>query len=139
MLVLSDGASRVFHLSKHNRCEVTINDAGSAPSPTMWSGHHDAVHAGQVIPDRIASTEGWPNGTQMEREVRARRTPQRSSTHPGPDESGHKNESDLLAAYQAGLRHGVPGSIRSTVLTRSMDRSNEATRPTPVLSAHATK
>lgn len=33
----------------------------------------------------------------------------------------------------------IQGSMRSTVSTRSIERSNEATRPTPVLSAHATR
>jgi Glucose-6-phosphate dehydrogenase, NAD binding domain len=35
--------------------------------------------------------------------------------------------------------HLAGGSIRSIVSTRSIDRSNEATRPTSVLSAHATR
>ncbi len=57
----------------------------------------------------------------------------------GPDEpsrSGHEY-AHITTIDDSGPY--LPGSTRSMVPTRSIERSNEATRFTPVLSAHATK
>jgi hypothetical protein len=44
----------------------------------------------------------------------------------------------VVAFVASGLSIQI-GSTRSTVVTRLMLRSNDATRPTPVVSAHATR
>lgn len=54
----------------------------------------------------------------------------------------HKSRSDRVnctAVSALACLYPLPGSTRSTVPTRSMDRSKEATLLIPVLSAHATR
>ena len=89
-----------------------------------------ALDAGDPRRDvQIAARHADPRTTTIydrRRQIRTLiATPPTSSSHSRPE----ADRPDQTAG----------GSIRSIVSIRSMDRSNDATLPTPVLSAHATR